>query len=210
MVPLWRAASQPAAQRQQQPARAKQQGRRVVHPKHQLQALREALGQLDPCMHFRRSSISPVERGEQLFVKPAGHAAPRQPPHVAQGAAADVRQREAVQAHGTECVHGQGVQQRVQWLLQTVFNPGASQRQRGQAVGRPGQLAHTQFGAFGLHALAQRALAPKQAHARPQLHDHGFVSDSNAGRELKRPECQRLQRRVSGQGGVVGRWEQER
>ncbi|MDT4847035.1 hypothetical protein FQZ97_810810 [compost metagenome] len=204
------ARGEPATQRQQQAARAEQQGRGVVHAEHQFQPLREALGQRDPAVHLGCAAVGPVERGEQLFVKAPADAATRQPPHIAQRSAADVREREAVRSHGAERVHGQGVEQHVQRLAKTVLHASARQRQRGQAVGRPGDLAHAQLGALRDHTLPQRVPAAKQAHARRQLHDHGFVSDSNPGRELEGPDRQRLQRRVSGRGGVVGCRQPER
>lgn len=198
------ARGQPGRQLQQQAARTEDQRAGVVHPVRQFPPRLEALGQRHPGVCLGRLAVGLVQRAQQRRVEAPGQAAARQAPHIAQRATADVRKRLPMWAQGTEHAQRQRVEQGGQRRAQTVFHPRAGQRQRGQRVGRPGQGRGAEFLRAGPQTFAQRRLPAEQAQAGRHFQQHGGFGDGDAGRELQRPDRQRLQRRVSGSERFFG------
>ena len=149
-------------------------------------------------------AIGLIQRAQQCGVKAPGQACAWQASNVAQRSAADVGERHPVGTQGTEHGQRQRIQQRSQRLPQTVLDPGTGQCQRSQCVRCPGQSGGPKFLRPGPQPLAQRQPSTEQAQAAPHLQQHGFFGDGDAGRELQRPDRQRLPHRVSGRKRFVG------
>ena len=195
---------QPGRKLQQQAARAEDQGFRAVHPVRQLQPRIEHRRQRDPDVRLGGAAVGLVQRRQQRRIEPPRQPRARQPPQIAQRATADARQGRLVRPHGAQGRHRQRVQRAHQRRRHPVLHPRARQRQRGQGVGCPGQGHRPQFLRLTPEPFAQRRPPAEQAQAGRHLQQHGLFGDGDTGRELQRPDRQRLQRRVSGGRRVVG------
>jgi hypothetical protein len=90
----------------------------------------------------------------------------------------------------------EGLRQRLEQAVEHLAGlAGARQRQRRQAVGRPGQRGTArpqQLTELLQQALLQRLLAAEQAQAGGQLEQQAVLQPGDARRELQRPPQQRF------------------
>jgi transposase len=83
---------EPSAHLNQQPARAKQQRRRQVDARHELEPNLEALGNRDPGVGLRPQPVGLIELGKQFLVEAATNTPTRKPANIAQRPATELRE----------------------------------------------------------------------------------------------------------------------
>ena len=106
------ARGQPTRHLHQQAPGAKQQGRRMLHPRHQFQPGLKGRWQGDPVVRLGPQAVGLVQRSQQGSTKPAHQPATRQAAHLPQRAAAHACQCGLVLAHSGHGLQWQGVEPR--------------------------------------------------------------------------------------------------